>query len=312
MNTSRCIICNNQKKTTLFTTSDYLTGDFFNVSRCSNCGTILTEFNDALALSKYYPPLYFGKRRSFINYAVIFGRVSAISKLIRLEEKKILDIGCGNGDFLTAVKKYGSYVYGNETSTVRCREAQLRELDICCDQLKNCHYPSASFDLITLWHVLEHLVNPQEEINRIFGLLKNGGHLVISVPNISSWQARLTKGRWFHLDAPRHLIHFNDQTLTSFLENNHFKIVKRSQWSFIFELYGWWQSLLNLFCFRPNFLFDLLNGKIASSQIRSSKIFVALLINIILALPLLIFALVLSFLTPLFHAGSTITYYAQR
>ena len=88
---------------------------------------------------------------------------------------------------------------------------------------------------------------------------------IIEVPNRESWQSRLTKNNWFHLDVPRHVSHFNPKSIAVLLNLSGFSVLKINHFSFIYGIFGFTQSILNLFTKRKNLLFDFLNGKIKTS-----------------------------------------------
>ena len=103
--------------------------------------------------------------------------------------------------------------------------------------------PDNAFDLVILWHALEHLPDPSGALCAIRGLLRDGGRLVVAVPNLASWQARLLKARWFHLDVPRHLWHFTPETLEHLLRVTGFQVVARSYCLPAYELRGWFEAI---------------------------------------------------------------------
>jgi len=120
----------------------------------------------------------------------------------------LLDIGCGTGDFLMEVKKQGWDTLGVEPNLKARSLAREKGLQVY-DALRLEQMPPNSFDVITLWHVLEHLPNLDAQINIIKNLLKPDGLLVIAVPNFNSFDARYYKAQWAAYDVPRHLWHFS-------------------------------------------------------------------------------------------------------
>jgi SAM-dependent methyltransferase len=85
-------------------------------------------------------------------------------------------------------------------------------------------HPAGTFDVVTLWQVMEHMYDPSATIRRIHAILRPGGTLVIAVPNAASVQAMLFRSRWYHLEVPRHLFHFTPASLTSFVEREGFRV----------------------------------------------------------------------------------------
>ena len=90
---------------------------------------------------------------------------------------------------------------------------------------KKCNFPSY-FDVITLWHVFEHLPDPSSELVEMNRISKEDEYLVVCVPNISGFQFNFFKDKWFNLDIPRHLYHFSPRTLDALLEETGFKVSK--------------------------------------------------------------------------------------
>jgi 2-polyprenyl-3-methyl-5-hydroxy-6-metoxy-1,4-benzoquinol methylase len=130
------------------------------------------------------------------------------------ESKNLLDIGCGTGDFLETAKKDNWKIVGVEPNeqarTIANSKTNNNVFDI--SYLKTLK--EDSFDVITLWHVLEHLPNLQMHITLFRKLLKPNGTLVIAVPNFKSYDANHYKSFWAAYDVPRHLWHFSKQSIS--------------------------------------------------------------------------------------------------
>lgn len=121
--------------------------------------------------------------------------------------------------------------------------------------------PDKSFDVITLFHVFEHTISPQMTINECKRLLKEGGLLVIEVPNLSSLQASIGKKAWFHLDLPHHFYHFSEEGILALLKKNSFSILKVKQFSLEYNPFGWLQTLLNMSGIQENLFYSLLKSR---------------------------------------------------
>lgn len=113
--------------------------------------------------------------------------------------------------------------------------------------VEECPFEPESFDVVTLYHSLEHMTNPLKTLNAVQGLLRPGGFLVVEVPNIGSCYSRAFGTEWFHLDVPRHLYHFNRQTLRRMLEACGFLVVRESTHNVQYDAFGAVQSVLNRF-----------------------------------------------------------------
>ena len=128
------------------------------------------------------------------------------------EPMRVLDFGCGTGDFLLAAKKRGWLTLGVEPNAGANTLAQQKGLTIC-DKDYLASMPEDSFDVITLWHVLEHLPDLDDHIKLFKKLLKPTGVLFIAVPNFKSYDAQHYKAQWAALDVPRHLWHFSKTSI---------------------------------------------------------------------------------------------------
>ena len=124
--------------------------------------------------------------------------------------KKILDVGAGTGDFLKVCKNNSWNVFGIEPSLDARNIAAKKEI-VLLENLSEIE--NLKFDVITLWHVLEHVENLQEYINTLKSLLTENGTLLIAVPNYKSYDAKHYKEFWAAFDVPRHLWHFSQTSI---------------------------------------------------------------------------------------------------
>ena len=119
----------------------------------------------------------------------------------------------------------------------------------------------APFDCITLWHSLEHFLDPRQALLDLHPLLAPNGTLLIAVPNAYGSQARLFGTNWLALDVPRHLHHFSSQSLQLLLTQTGFKPSRLWHHEAEYDIFGWMQSVINKVHHKPNVLFDLLTGR---------------------------------------------------
>lgn len=174
---------------------------------------------------------------------------------------RVLDIGCGSGRFLAALCARGFECHGTELSTETSRRAAaLPGLRLHVGPVRPDTYPEGSFELVSLWHVLEHLPDPDSMLRNCWRWLTEGGRLLFALPNIDSWQARLFRSRWFHLDPPRHLFHFGPGSLRGALAAAGFRIERLGHLSWEQSLYGVLQSSLNALGFPRDDLYEALKG----------------------------------------------------
>jgi SAM-dependent methyltransferase len=205
-------------------------------------------------------------------------------------------------------------VYGvelSETSAAHARE--VLGLPVFVGPLEQLPQPAGSFDVVILWHVLEHFSSPGEALRRCHELLRPGGLLVVAVPNFASLQARVAGPEWFHLDVPRHYVHFGLPVLTRTLEGQGFRVDSVSHFGFEQNPYGWMQSLLNRAGFRRNLLYDLLKDRSARSE---TAPFRAHPLQCLLLLPALVLVVPISLLLfgleLVLRRGGTVEVYATR
>ena len=133
---------------------------------------------------------------------------------------KLLDIGAGTGDFLSVAKKKGWKVKGIEPENSAREKALKKGIKLYKD---STHFKSEKFDVITMWHVLEHVPDLKSQIIELELLLKKDGLLIIAVPNYKSYDAQFYKEFWAAYDVPRHLWHFSRNSFKSVFAGTSFK-----------------------------------------------------------------------------------------
>ena len=239
------------------------------------------------------------------------GRAVLASRLLRSAgttgSGRVLDIGCGSGQFLARVARMGHECHGTELSAESgARAARIPGLTLHFGELTPGSFPPGFFDLISIWHVLEHLPDPDSVLRLCHGWLREGGVLLLAVPNIDSWQARLFAGSWFHLDPPRHLCHFNGRSLTAALSSSGFRIERMRTVSWEQNVYGILQSALNALGFPRDEFYGVLKGNRPITA--EARLPIEALVLLVLALPALLFAA----LEGLFGSGGTLEVVARR
>jgi 2-polyprenyl-3-methyl-5-hydroxy-6-metoxy-1,4-benzoquinol methylase len=179
-------------------------------------------------MGKFYPRNYYGKQERTVEVVVKLLHLMKIKKIMSFKKNgRILDVGCGDGEFLRYFKERGWEAYGVDVSETSCMLAR-RKLgqNIFNCELKDCRFPPNYFDVITLNHVLEHMLDPNEELIELRRILKNNGILFLSVPNIDSLQFKISEKYWLHLDLPRHVYHYSPASIKNLLERDKFEIIK--------------------------------------------------------------------------------------
>jgi len=210
----------------------------FDFVSCKNCGQLyLNPRPTKEFISIYYPANY----ESFV-----FKKLDEVSKLKRISinyglykrcrlvltyrsHGRLLDIGCGSGQFLDAMRKRpGWSVAGIDTSPIAVSAArELLGLEVYRSDIDSAPFPPASFDVVTMWDVFEHLYDPLHALETIRNLLKPDGVLIIRTPSLDSWDAALFGRCWAGLDPPRHLAVFSRSTLYRVLQRGGFRILKQ-------------------------------------------------------------------------------------
>lgn len=142
------------------------------------------------------------------------------------DSKTLLDIGCGTGDFLEFIRRQNWNAIGIEPNEQARNIANIKTNDSVFKEQQLKKLESSSFDIITLWHVLEHLPNIKEQFASFKKLLKPNGVLIIAVPNYQSYDAKYYKQFWAAFDVPRHLWHFSKSGISNLVSKEEMKIIK--------------------------------------------------------------------------------------
>jgi SAM-dependent methyltransferase len=249
-----CNRCGSGDEDEVFRGSDRLQRlpGIFRVVRCRPCGLLRQNPRPtAETIGAYYPETYEPYSPSLRDESNSLRRLDrwyGMAKRRRLIEKhqatgRILDVGCATGNFLAEMKRTGRWqavgIEPNEPAALRARASN--GLDVRTGRLADLEAPPASFDVVTLWNVVEHVHEPIDDLRRAVALLKPGGWLVLSLPNLDSLEVRLFGRGWCGWDLPRHLYFFSRATLGSALAGLDLTQVERvylsgSQISFALSL----------------------------------------------------------------------------
>lgn len=149
---------------------------------------------------------------------------------------RLLDFGCGNGRFLVQMRTRGWQVMGVENCEAVAQQVREQlDIPVLTGSLPHPDLAAVSFDLITMWHSLEHTHQPLAVLHAAHELLDKAGQLVVAVPNIDSLPFRWFGYAWYGLDLPRHLIHFSPRTLQRMLRQAGFRVqsvrmIRHSSW----------------------------------------------------------------------------------
>ncbi len=138
----------------------------------------------------------------------------------------ILDVGCASGFFLDVAAKNDLSTYGVELSSVGVQKAMKNHQNIFNGTLKEANYSDSFFDVVTVFDIIEHVLDPNSTIKEINRITKTGGLIVITTPDIASWHAKILGKRWGMITPFEHLFYFSPNNMTILLDNNGFKILE--------------------------------------------------------------------------------------
>ena len=217
------VVCNNcgaDDTSIVFEGSDWLHAipGRFTLVRCRHCGLIyLNPRPTPEGMAAYYPEDYeahIGTQKQRLSWIRRLDYEYGIHKRHRAimrytQTGHMLDVGCGSGAFLDGMRQRGWSVAGIEPSDRAAGYAkQTLGLQIQNTVLEDAELAPESFDLVTMWNVLEHLSDPQESLRRVGEALRPDGLLVFAIPNLDSLDRILFKQYWAGYDLPRHLYTF--------------------------------------------------------------------------------------------------------
>ncbi|MFM1962808.1 MAG: hypothetical protein RLZZ172_1653 [Bacteroidota bacterium] len=239
-NISNCPICNSPETEVKLEVIDHsVTGELFSLSFCKSCNFLFTTQPPSKEnIGRYY------KSENYISHTDsskgLFNRVYQIIRKYTLSSKrsiitrfleerqssKLLDYGCGTGAFLKEMQSDGWKVSGIEPDDhAREKASSLINQEVYCP-VKIHDFEKNSFEVITLWHVLEHVHDLHETLAQLHNILTQSGLIIIAVPNHLSGDASHYNSSWAAYDVPRHLYHFNPTSLQKLLGLHGLKIVK--------------------------------------------------------------------------------------
>jgi SAM-dependent methyltransferase len=210
----------------------------FTIQQCAACGFQFTNPRpDAASIGRYYESDAYVSHNSaaqgLVNrvykaarYFTVQHKVALITKLNGGRPGHLLDYGCGTGHFLARAKNTGWHVTGLEPNDRARQDAAARVGQPILDASALAGLAPGSFDIITLWHVLEHVHALHDTLTELLAALKPGGKLLIAVPNAESLDAQHYRQAWASYDVPRHLYHFVPATMQRLLAGHGLRVVQ--------------------------------------------------------------------------------------
>lgn len=234
---SQCPICNGHYISSVFPAKDYtVSGETFGIWQCNNCCSRFTQNVPALSeIGRYYQSADYISHSDtqkglvnslyhFIRKFTLRSKKNLILRQTQLQKGKLLDVGAGTGSFASEMQEAGWSVTGLEPDET-ARENALKNHQLSLlnpDQL--FYLDAGGFDVITLWHVLEHVHGLHDYVARFQTLLKDTGKLIIAVPNFTSYDSKKYGEYWAAYDVPRHLYHFSPEGMQAVLQEHGFFI----------------------------------------------------------------------------------------
>ena len=235
---TRCPACDSSLVRPVFDTKDHsVSGESFSIWECDDCSMRFTQDSpDINSIGQYY------KSENYISHTdTSQGLINRLYKIVRkrtLRQKRklickiaakekgiLLDVGSGTGAFVNEMKQNGWNVTGLEPD----QDARRVAKEVLGCELKAIdelfHLPENAFDVITLWHVLEHVHDLHGYLQQFKKLLKPDGRLVVAVPNYTSFDASVYKEFWAAYDVPRHLYHFSPFSMKLLIDKNVMRII---------------------------------------------------------------------------------------
>jgi SAM-dependent methyltransferase len=237
-----CPACAGALGPTLLSSPDRLHGTSctFSVARCGSCGLGVTlPPAGPEELAAFYPKTYGA-------YALPSGALALVSMAIQRLQRwqalrseplrllaesppgRLLEIGCGRGDLGSWLVGLGWSVTGVEPSPEACAVARSRGIDARAGTLAEVELEPRSYDAVVFRQSLEHVTEPVADLRRTLDALGEGAIAIVSVPNFGCWQSRHFAGAWYHLDLPRHRLHFDADSLRATLLRAGFSDVRTS------------------------------------------------------------------------------------
>jgi 2-polyprenyl-3-methyl-5-hydroxy-6-metoxy-1,4-benzoquinol methylase len=219
------------------TGTDFLfetTSKTFTLHSCSSCRCLfLDPMPASREIAEFYPTTYWWKAAQ----PGILKKLESIYRRIALRDHvafitkaagnrmglSILDVGCGSGTLLGLLKRRGFHAKGVDFSAEAAKIAKTENgVEVAVGSLEEAHFPDQSFDVVTLFHVMEHVINPHQVLAEVARVLASNGVVVLQVPNIESWQFKIFGAKWYGLDIPRHVIDYSKNSILKLLNDSGF------------------------------------------------------------------------------------------
>lgn len=233
---SHCPVCDHTTHKTALSVNDYTVSNTqFTISQCTNCSFLFTNPRPtAKDIGGYYQSTdyisHHDEAKDLMSRIYIMIRNYTADQKLKLIKRfapaatNLLDVGCGTGFFLSTAQTKGYLVHGTEPDPDALVTAKNRVGSRIYPTIQDPELTSKRFDVITLWHVLEHIHLLNETLNWLHSHLNPDGKLFIAVPNPESYDATEFSIHWAAYDVPRHLYHFSKSTMVHLLKKHNFHL----------------------------------------------------------------------------------------
>ncbi len=236
-----CPVCNSKEQSRFGQSTDYLVSNkIFTLVQCSDCHFVFTSPRPTIKdLPSYYKSdnyiSHTDSRKGFIEsiYGIVKRHMLSrkaliIRKITNNKRFRILDYGCATGDLLLYLQNKGGICLGYEPDESARNKAKKKGISVLArdSELLSDHYQN-KFDVVTLWHVLEHIPDIQNKLILLSGLLNENGAIIVAVPEYKSYDAQFYGFNWAAWDLPRHLNHFESKTIIMLMEKSGFIFEKK-------------------------------------------------------------------------------------
>lgn len=243
---NKCLVCNSEKTINLFMAANshgsvvYSESKHFEYDRCLNCSAVFLV--GVIPNKKYYKNFYSDSYRDENNNSGIASHIVNYSNTVKNHlikkyvasdnsKKRILDIGSGTGNFLAQLPHEHYEKWGVEIDPKIMTSYKKLGITSVNEDFLTFDFGKQKFECITMWHVIEHIHDPLKLVKKVKNLLSKNGIFIFSTPNTDCIGFEKGKEHWFHLDAPRHFVLYNTQSLEKLAIENEFKVIEtRNNW----------------------------------------------------------------------------------